>query len=328
MLQVKAIILKSPFHVALYSEYTSELTFKNATQALQNATTALSDAATAAENAVIKTEDEGVNEQEGHSSGSPSNRIPAPDLEKDLPSTQPHPANPKSEDENAVIRTEDEDANKQKEHSSTSPSSRMPAPDQATLQKTLPSTQPQPANPRSEEPVDIPAVASLFRGTLDDDQDSDLTSMQPQPQPSPKPEEAEPTPAATVGTTHEENSNTTSGPALNEGAENSQPANEDSEYAKMEPYELRKHVSELMITLWNEGVIVVPPIIWDGESGPAEKLAMERAGFLFSMYQVSHTRARVKEKRGEWGASALQSHAVTIFTYLFRSTTGGSKFSS
>ena len=73
MLQVKAIILKSPFHVALYSEYTSELTFKNATQALQNATTALSDAATAAENAVIKTEDEGVNEQEGHSSGSPSN---------------------------------------------------------------------------------------------------------------------------------------------------------------------------------------------------------------------------------------------------------------
>ncbi len=221
------------------------------------------------------------------------------------------------------MTTEDEEKN-----SSTSPSSRMPAPDQATLQKTLPSTQPQPANPRSEEPVDIPAVASLFRGTLDDDQGSDLTSMQPQPQPSPKPEEAEPTPAATVGTTHEENSNTTSGPALNEGAENSQPANEDSEYAKMEPYELRKHVSELMITLWNEGVIVVPPIIWDGESGPAEKLAMERAGFLFSMYQVSHTRARVKEKRGEWGASALQSHAVTIFTYLFRSTTGGSKFSS
>ena len=148
MLQTRAIILKSPFHVALYSEYTSELTFKNATQALQNATTALSDAATAAENALMTTEDE-----EKNSSTSPSSRMPAPDqapLEKDLPSTQPHPANPKSEDENAVIRTEDEDANKQKEHSSTSPSSRMPAPDQATLQKTLPSTQPQPANPRSE----------------------------------------------------------------------------------------------------------------------------------------------------------------------------------
>ena len=224
------------------------------------------------------------------------------------------------------MTTEDEEKN-----SSTSPSSRMPAPDQAPLEKDLPSKQPQPDNPRSEEPAVIPAVASLFHGTLDGDQDSDLPSMQPLPQPqpsSPKPEEAEPTPAATVGTTHEENTNTTSGPALNEGAENRRPANEDTEYAQMETYQLREHVSELMITLWNDGVVVVPPIIWDGESGPAEKLAMERAGFLFSMYQVSHTRARVREKRGGWAASALQSHAVTIFTHLFRSTTGGSKFSS
>ena len=190
------------------------------------------------------------------------------------------------------MTTEDEEKN-----SSTSPSSRMPAPDQAPLEKDLPSKQPQPDNPRSEEPAVIPAVASLFHGTLDDDQDSDLPSMQPLPQPqpsSPKPEEAEPTPAATVGTTHEENTNTTSGPALNEGAENRGPANEDTEYAQMETYQLREHVSELMITLWNEGVIVVPPIIWDGESGPAEKLAMERAGFLFSMYQVS----RVIRERG------------------------------
>ena len=149
------------------------------------------------------------------------------------------------------MTTEDEEKN-----SSTSPSSRMPAPDQAPLEKDLPSKQPQPDNPRSEEPAVIPAVASLFHGTLDDDQDSDLPSMQPLPQPqpsSPKPEEAEPTPAATVGTTHEENTNTTSGPALNEGAENRGPANEDTEYAQMETYQLREHVSELMITLWNEG---------------------------------------------------------------------------
>ena len=174
-------------------------------------------------------------------------------------------------------------------------------------------------------------MTSLFSGTLDGDQDSDLPNVQPQPQPkpfSPKPEEAEPTPVETVRTTYEEKTNTASGPALNEGAENRGLANEDTEYAQMETYQLREHVSELMITLWNDGVVVVPPIIWDGESGPAEKLAMERAGLLFSMYQVSHTRARVREKRGEWAASALQSYAVTIFTHLFRSTTGGSKFSS
>jgi len=53
-------------------------------------------------------------------------------------------------------------------------------------------------------------------------------------------------------------------------------------------YELREQVSELAIRLWNEGVIALPPIIWDGESGEKEKLAMERAGFLFSMYQVGN----------------------------------------
>jgi hypothetical protein len=74
-----------------------------ATQGLQNATTDLSDAVTAAENARMKTEGEDANEQEGHSSTSPSSRIPAPDLEKDLPNTQLQPANPKSEDENAVM---------------------------------------------------------------------------------------------------------------------------------------------------------------------------------------------------------------------------------
>ena len=68
-----------------------------ATQGLQNATTDLSDAVTAAENAVMKTEDENAvnaNEQEGHSSTSPSSRIPAPDLKKNLPNTQPQPCQP------------------------------------------------------------------------------------------------------------------------------------------------------------------------------------------------------------------------------------------
>ena len=156
-----------------------------ATQGLQNATTELSDAVTAAENAVMKTEDENAvnaNEQEGHSSTSPSSRIPAPDLKKNLPNTQPQPANPKSEDENAVMRTEHEDANKRNENSSTPPPSRMPAPDQAALEKDLQSMQPHPANPRSEEPADyeepavirwffrsgvgrlVPVVTSLFSG--------------------------------------------------------------------------------------------------------------------------------------------------------------------
>ena len=80
-------------------------------------------------------------------------------------------------------------------------------------------------------------------------------------------------------------------PNSNEGDTNDQTPNDNTAeetYEEMMTYELREQVSELAIRLWNEGVIVLPPIIWDGESGEKEKLAMERAGFLFSMYQVGN----------------------------------------
>jgi hypothetical protein len=80
-------------------------------------------------------------------------------------------------------------------------------------------------------------------------------------------------------------------PNSNEGDTNDQTPNDttaEETYEEMMTYELREQVSELAIRLWNEGVIVLPPIIWDGESGEKEKLAMERAGFLFSMYQVNY----------------------------------------
>jgi hypothetical protein len=50
--------------------------------------------------------------------------------------------------------------------------------------------------------------------------------------------------------------------------------------------ELRKNVLELQDRLRNEGVLVLTPIIWNGETGSEEKLAMRRAGFLFAMYRA------------------------------------------
>ena len=43
---------------------------------------------------------------------------------------------------------------------------------------------------------------------------------------------------------------------------------------------------ELCERLIKEGVVVAPPITWNGECGSEEKLAMEMAGFLYSMYRV------------------------------------------
>lgn len=57
-------------------------------------------------------------------------------------------------------------------------------------------------------------------------------------------------------------------------------------YRDVPTSELRNKVLELQERLRSEGVLVFTPIVWNGETGPKEKLAMRRAGFLFAMYRA------------------------------------------
>ena len=259
---------------------------------LKRGTTALSDAAAEAENAAMKTEDEDVNRQEGHPSPWTPDRAPAPDqaalsrgfLEADLSSMDPSAAQP------------------QPAHPMLEAGAQLPAAacvSRGILESDLasmdpPAAQPQLVRPMLEAGAQLPAASSVSRGILE----ADLPSMQPQPA-HPMPETAGP--AASVGAVvprslgegeDEEITPCHLNPNSNEGDTNDQTPNDNTAeetYDKVMTYELREQVSELAIRLWNEGVIALPPIIWDGESGEKEKLAMERAGFLFSMYQVGNT---------------------------------------
>jgi len=62
---------------------------------------------------------------------------------------------------------------------------------------------------------------------------------------------------------------------------------EEDEYAEMDEFDVRLSTSELVASLCKESILVVPPIVWNSECGAEEELAIDRAGFLFSMYQVS-----------------------------------------
>jgi len=62
---------------------------------------------------------------------------------------------------------------------------------------------------------------------------------------------------------------------------------EEDEYAEMDEFDVRLSTSELVASLCRESILVVPPIVWNSECGAEEELAIDRAGFLFSMYQVS-----------------------------------------
>ena len=258
---------------------------------LKRGTTALSDAAAEAENAAMKTEDEDANRQEGHLSPRTPGRAPAPDqaalsrgfLEADQASMAPSAAQP------------------QPAHPMLEAGAQLPAAacvSRGILESDLasmdpPAAQPQLVQPMLEAGAQLPAASSVSRGILE----ADLPSMQPQPA-HPMPETAGP--AAAVGAVvprslgegeDEEITPCHLNPNSNEGDTNDQTPNDNTAeetYEKIMTYELREQVSELAIRLWNEGVIALTPIVWNGESGEKEKLAMERAGFLFSMYQVGN----------------------------------------
>ena len=67
----------------------------------------------------------------------------------------------------------------------------------------------------------------------------------------------------------------------------------DDSYTDVPTSELRKNVLELQDRLQSEGVLVLTPIIWNGETCSEEKLAMRRAYFLFAMYRAdAHTEIR------------------------------------
>mmetsp|Transcript_34384 Transcript_34384/g.50329 ORF Transcript_34384/g.50329 Transcript_34384/m.50329 type:complete len:451 (+) Transcript_34384:131-1483(+) len=50
--------------------------------------------------------------------------------------------------------------------------------------------------------------------------------------------------------------------------------------------ELRAAVAKRVDTLCSEQLVVLPPVTWNGETGPEEVFAMENAGFVFTMYEV------------------------------------------
>jgi len=50
---------------------------------------------------------------------------------------------------------------------------------------------------------------------------------------------------------------------------------------------LLKRVQQLALDLVDEGVITIPPLEWDGSSGPSEVNVIERLGFLLDAYHVS-----------------------------------------
>ena len=295
---------------------------------LKRGTTALSDAAAEAENAAMKTEDEDVNRQEGHPSPWTPDRAPAPDqaalsrgfLEADLsnmdPSAaQPQPAHPMLE-AGAQLPAGVSRGFLEADLSSMDPSAAQPQPAHPMLEAGAqlpaatcvsrgileadlpnmdpPAAQPQPAQPMLEAGAQLPAASSVSRGILE----ADLPSMQPQPA-HPMPETAGSTAAVggvvprSLGEGEDEAITPCDlNPNSNEGDTNDQTPNDNTAeemYTDMLPHELREQVSELAIRLWNEGVIALTPIVWNGESGEKEKLAMERAGFLFSMYQVGNT---------------------------------------
>ena len=64
------------------------------------------------------------------------------------------------------------------------------------------------------------------------------------------------------------------------------PPESDDQYENVSGCELRKKVLELQASLLRDGAFVLTPVVWDGASGSQEKLAMRRAGFLFSMYRA------------------------------------------
>ena len=64
------------------------------------------------------------------------------------------------------------------------------------------------------------------------------------------------------------------------------PPESDDQYENVSACELRKKVLELQASLLRDGAFVLTPVVWDGASGSQEKLAMRRAGFLFSMYRA------------------------------------------
>lgn len=50
--------------------------------------------------------------------------------------------------------------------------------------------------------------------------------------------------------------------------------------------ELRSAVAKRVDTLCSEQLVLVPPVTWNGETGPDEVYAMANAGFVFTMYEV------------------------------------------
>jgi len=61
---------------------------------------------------------------------------------------------------------------------------------------------------------------------------------------------------------------------------------EEDQYDELSDVELWIAGRELCEKLIKDGVVVTPPITWNGECGSEEKLAAEMAGFLYSMYRV------------------------------------------
>ena len=68
--------------------------------------------------------------------------------------------------------------------------------------------------------------------------------------------------------------------------EANEPHEPDNSYTDVPTSALRKNVLELQDRLRSEGVLVLTPIIWNGETGSGEQLGMRRAGFLFAMYRA------------------------------------------
>ena len=237
---------------------------------LKRGTTALSDAAAEAENAAMKTEDEDANRQEGHLSPRTPGRAPAPDqaalsrgfLESDLASMAPSDAQP------------------QPDHPMLEAGAQLPAADcvsRGILEGDLPSMDP---HPKPETAGSAAAVGVVVPRSLGEGEDAEITPSHLNPN-------------SNEGDTNDQtpNDNTAEETYVQGDTNDQTPEDNTAEetYQELMTYELREQVSELAIRLWNEGVIALTPIVWNGESGEKEKLAMERAGFLFSMYQVGNT---------------------------------------
>jgi len=100
--------------------------------------------------------------------------------------------------------------------------------------------------------------------------------------PRPQSDEEEVSPAPTPPATNAPEAST----SPHEASHAEEADEEEDEYAEMDEFDVRLSTSELVASLCRESILVVPPIVWNSECGAQEELAIDRAGFLFSMYQV------------------------------------------